>query len=474
MAYRPLSAVVLAAGEGTRMRSSVPKVLHPLCGRPMILHVLDTLVALPLDRIVLVVGHGAEHVTKTVQEQLATEIPIEFVEQRVQRGTGDAASVGLTAFADTLDGDDDVLVLTGDVPLLRPDTLAALATEHRLTDAAATMLTVELEDPTGYGRIVRDERGGVLAIVEQADANDDQLGLTEVNPSIYCFRRAYLAPALRRLSPENAQGEYYLTDVVSVLRSTGHSIVAVTGDDATETMGVNDRAQLAAAESVLRARINQAWMREGVGMTDPTRTYIDATVELEPDVQLLPGVILEGRTAVGAGSVIGPDCRLVDTIVGEHVVIQQTVARESEIGDDVTVGPWASLRPGTHVAAGAHLGTFVETKNAEIGEGAKAPHLAYIGDAEIGPRANIGAGTITANYDGKQKHRTKVGADARVGSNTVLVAPVEIGDGAYTGAGAVVSSDVPPGALAKGVPARIEEGWAAERAAADDGSDEQT
>ena len=474
MAYRPLSAVVLAAGEGTRMRSSMPKVLHPMCGRPMLLHVLDALVALPLDRIVLVVGHGAERVTKLVHEQLATEIPIEFVEQRVQRGTGDAASVGLTAFAEVLDGDDDVLLLMGDVPLLRPDTLVALATEHRLSEAAATMLTVELEDPTGYGRIVRDERGGVLAIVEQADANGAQLELTEVNPSIYCFRRAYLAPALRRLSPENAQGEYYLTDVISVLRATGHPIVAVPGEDPTETWQVNDRAELAAAESVLRARINDAWMREGVGMTDPARTYIDAGVELEPDVRLLPGVILEGRTVVGAGSVIGPDCRLTDTSVGEGAVIQQTVAREAEIGDRATIGPWASLRPGTHVAPDAHLGTFVETKNADIGEGAKVPHLAYIGDAEIGPHANIGAGTITANYDGKQKHRTRVGADARVGSNTVLVAPVEIGDGAYTGAGAVVSRDVPPGALAKGVPARVEEGWAAERGAADDGSDEAT
>jgi bifunctional UDP-N-acetylglucosamine pyrophosphorylase/glucosamine-1-phosphate N-acetyltransferase len=474
MAYRPLSAVVLAAGEGTRMRSPVPKVLHPICGRPMLLHVLDTLAALPLDRIVIVVGHGAERVTKTVQEQLATEIPIEFVEQRVQRGTGDAASVGLTAFAGSLDADDDVLVLTGDVPLLRPDTLLALATEHRLAEAAATLLTVELDDPTGYGRIVRDERDGVLCIVEQADANDAQLGLAEVNPSIYCFRRAYLAPALRRLSPENAQGEYYLTDVISVLRSTGHSIVAVAGDDATEMIGVNDRAQLAVAEAVLRVRINEAWMREGVSMSDPARTYVDAGVELEPDVRLLPGVILEGRTAVGSGSVIGPDCRLIDTIVGERVVIQQTVARESEIGDGATIGPWASLRPGTRVGADAHIGTFVETKNADIGEGVKVPHLAYIGDAEIGPRANIGAGTITANYDGRRKHRTKVGADARIGSNTVLVAPVEIGEGAYTAAGAVVSRDVPPGALAKGVPARIEEDWAAERDAAEDGSDEST
>jgi bifunctional UDP-N-acetylglucosamine pyrophosphorylase/glucosamine-1-phosphate N-acetyltransferase len=474
MVYRPLSAIVLAAGEGKRMRSSMPKVLHPICGRPMIVHVLDTLAALPLERIVLVVGHGAERVTKTVQEQLATEIPIEFVEQRVQRGTGDAASVGLTAFADDLDTDDDVLLLMGDVPLLRPDTLAALATEHRLSEAAATMLTVELDDPTGYGRIVRDERGDVLGIVEQADANDDQLGVTEVNPSIYCFRRAYLAPALRRLSPENAQGEYYLTDVISVLRSTGHPIVAVPADDATETWQVNDRAELASAESVLRGRINDTWMRSGVGMTDPARTYIDASVELEPDVQLLPGVVLEGRTAIGAGSVIGPDCRLVDTIVGEHAVIQQTVAREAEIGDRATIGPWASLRPGTHVGADAHLGTFVETKNAEIGEGAKVPHLAYIGDAEIGPRANVGAGTITANYDGKHKHRTKVGADARIGSNTVLVAPVEIGDGAYTAAGAIVARDVPAGALAKGVPARVEEGWVATRDAADDGSEPVT
>jgi len=474
MAYRPLSAVVLAAGEGTRMRSPVPKVLHPICGRPMLLHVLDTLVTLPLDRIVIVVGHGAERVTKVVHERLATEIPIEFVEQRVQRGTGDATSVGLTAFADALDADDDVLVLTGDVPLLRPDTLAALATEHRLADAAATLLTVEVDDPTGYGRIVRDERDGVLCIVEQVDANDDQLGLTEVNPSIYCFRRSYLAPALRRLSPENAQGEYYLTDVISVLRSTGHPIVAVTGDDPTETMGVNDRGQLSAAEAVLRARINEAWMREGVSMSDPARTYIDAGVELEPDVRLLPGVILEGRTVIGTGSVIGPDCRLVDTIVGAHVVIQQTVARESEVGDGATIGPWASLRSGTRVGVDTHVGTFVETKNADIGEGAKVPHLAYIGDADIGARANIGAGTITANYDGKHKHRTKVGADARIGSNTVLVAPVEIGDGAYTGAGAVVSRDVPPGALAKGVPARVEEGWAADRDAAADESDGST
>ena len=468
MAYRPLSAVVLAAGEGTRMRSTTPKLLHTMCGRPMVLHVLDTLIALPLERIVVVVGHGAESVTKTVQEQLATEIPIEFVEQRVQRGTGDAASVGLTAFADALDAEDDVLVLAGDVPLLRSETLADLATEHRLADAAATMLTAFLDDPTGYGRVVRDARDAVERVVEQPDANDAELELNEINPSIYCFRRAFLAPALRRLSPENAQGEYYLTDAIAVLRQAGHLVLAVPVSDPTETLGVNDRAQLAEAEAVLRGRINEKWMREGISMTDPARTYIDATVELEPDVRLLPGTILEGRTVVGARSVVGPDTRLVDTIVGSDAVISNTVARESEIGDGATVGPWASLRAGTHLAAGAHVGTFVETKNADIGEGAKVPHLAYVGDAEIGPRANIGAGTITANYDGKEKHRTVIGADARIGSNTVLVAPVKVGDGAYTGAGAIVNDDVPPGALAKGVPARVDEGWADRRAQDDD------
>ncbi|MGH9050637.1 MAG: bifunctional UDP-N-acetylglucosamine diphosphorylase/glucosamine-1-phosphate N-acetyltransferase GlmU [Acidimicrobiia bacterium] len=460
--YRPISAVVLAAGEGTRMRSETPKVLHPLCGRPMLLHVIDALVALPLERIVVVVGHGAERVTKTVQEQIATEMPIEFVEQRVQRGTGDAASVALTASSFDGDGEDDLLLVPADTPLLRPETLAALAREHRAADAAATLLTA-VSDPAGYGRVVRDETGRVSHVVEQVDADDAELAINEWNTSIYCFRRGLLAPALRRLSPENAQGEYYLTDVVEVLRETGHLVIATPVDDPSEPGGVNDRAQLAAAEAVLRARINERWMREGVTMTDPAHTYVDASVELEPEAGLLPGTVLEGRTVIGAGAVIGPDTHLVDTIVGERAVVRQTVAREAEIGDDVTCGPFAHLRPGSHIGAGAHIGNFVETKNAEIGAGAKVPHLSYVGDAEIGDGANIGAGTITANYDGKEKHRTKVGKGARIGSNTVLVAPVEVGDGAYTAAGSVVNRDVPPGALAKGVPAQVDEGWAARR-----------
>jgi bifunctional UDP-N-acetylglucosamine pyrophosphorylase/glucosamine-1-phosphate N-acetyltransferase len=460
--YRPISAVVLAAGEGTRMRSEMPKVLHPLCGRPMLLHVIDALVALPLERIVVVVGHGAERVTKTLQEQIATEMPIEFVEQRVPRGTGDAASVALTASSFDGDVEDDLLLVPADTPLLRPETLATLAREHRAADAAATLLTA-ISDPTGYGRVVRDENGRVSHVVEQVDADETELAINEWNTSIYCFRRGLLAPALRRLSPENAQGEYYLTDVVEVLRETGHVVIATPVDDPSEPEGVNDRAQLAAAEAVLRARINHRWMREGVTMTDPAHTYVDASVELEPDARLLPGTMLEGRTVIGAGAVIGPDTHLADTIVGERAVVRQTVAREAEIGDDVTCGPFAHLRPGSHIAARAHIGNFVETKNAEIGEGAKVPHLSYVGDAEIGEGANIGAGTITANYDGKDKHRTKIGRGAHIGSNTVLVAPVEVGDGAYTGAGSVVNRDVPPGALAKGVPVEIDDGWAARR-----------
>jgi bifunctional UDP-N-acetylglucosamine pyrophosphorylase/glucosamine-1-phosphate N-acetyltransferase len=459
MAYRPLSAVVLAAGEGTRMRSSLPKVLHPLCGRPMVLHVIETLAALPLERIVVVVGHEAEAVTAAIQAGVETDVPVEFVEQRVQRGTGDATSVALTTFSDEMD-DDDVIVCSADIPLLRPETLAALATEHRLGDAAASLLTAVLDDPTGYGRIVRDARGNVERIVEHADATADELAIDEVNPSIYCFRRTFLAPALRRVSPENVQGEYYLTDVIEVLRGTGHTVLALPAADASETQGVNDRAQLAEAEAVLRLRINTAWMKAGVTMVDPARTYVDATVELAPDVRLLPGTILEGRTVVRSGAVIGPDCRIVDSEVAEGAEIEASVVRGATVGPDVHVGPFAHLRPGTVLARDSRVGSFVETKNAAVGEGAKLPHLSYVGDAEVGAGANVGAGTITANYDGRNKHRTKIGPGARTGSNSVLVAPVELGDGAYTAAGSVVTRDVPADALAVGVPARIVEGWA--------------
>jgi bifunctional UDP-N-acetylglucosamine pyrophosphorylase / glucosamine-1-phosphate N-acetyltransferase len=451
--YRPLSAVVLAAGEGTRMRSLTPKLLHPLCGRPMVLHVVDALAELPLERIVVVVGHEAERVTKTLHDQLVTEVPVEFVEQRVQRGTGDAVSVALTVF-DDLDAEDDILVLPGDAPLVRAETIARLATEHRNQDAAAAILTATVADPSGLGRVVRGKDGRVARVVEHADASPEEREIDEINTSIYCFRRGLLAPALRRLSPENAQGEYYLTDAIAVLRDAGHNVIALEAEDPAEAIMVNDRAQLAEAETELRRRINRMWMRAGVTMVDPARTYIDATVELETDVRLLPGTMLEGRTVVGAGSVVGPDCRLTDVVVGEGVRMANTVARECEIGDDCEIGPYAFVRPGTRLAAGVKVGTYVEIKNSDIGEGTKVPHLSYVGDADIGTAVNLGASTITANYDGENKHRTKIGDGVHTGVHTSLVAPVELGDDADTGAGSVVTNDVAPGRHVRGIPAR--------------------
>jgi bifunctional UDP-N-acetylglucosamine pyrophosphorylase / glucosamine-1-phosphate N-acetyltransferase len=451
--YRPLSAVVLAAGEGTRMKSGTPKVLHPLCGRPMVLHVVDALAELPLERIVVVVGFGAEHVTKTLHEQLVTEVPVECVEQRVQRGTGDAVSAALTVF-DDLDAEDDILVMPGDAPLVRAETLAKLATEHRVEDAAATILTAEVTEPFGLGRVIRDKDGRVSRIVEHVDATTEEREIAEINTSIYCFRRSLLAPALRRLSPENAQSQYYLTDAIAVLRDAGHKVIALQAEDTGEAIMVNDRVQLAEAEAELRARINRLWMRAGVTMVDPTTVYIDATVELEPDVRLMPNVVLEGRTIIGAGAVIGPNVRLTDVVVGEQTEVSNCVAKQCEFGDECEIGPYAYVRPGTRLGNGVKIGTYVEVKNSEIGEGTKVPHLSYVGDADVGADANLGASTITANYDGENKHRTTIGDGVHTGVHTSLVAPVEVGEGSETGAGSVVTHDVPPGRLVKGIPAR--------------------
>ena len=360
MSPAPVSAVVLAAGEGTRMRSSRPKPLHLLCGRAMVLHILDSVAHLHLDRAVVVVGHGAERVKKTLLEEAAPELPtIEFVEQHNQRGTGDAMAVALTAFDDGDDeGDGDVIVLPGDTPLLRPATLGALLNAHRQADAAATLLTAVIEDPTGYGRVVRGKDNRVARIVEHADATDGELEINEINTSIYCFRRSLLAPSLRRLSPSNAQGEYYLTDVIEVLYEAGYPVVSMVAEDPMETAGVNDRAQLSVAEAELRDRTNTRWMLQGVTMLDPERTYIDASVKIGPDTTLFPGTILQGTTSIGAGAEIGPDARLVDCAVGERAIVEQTVARQAEIGDDARVGPFAFLAPGSRVAPGTVTGPF--------------------------------------------------------------------------------------------------------------------
>ena len=340
------------------MRAARPKPLHVLCGRAMVMHVIHALADLGVARVVVVVGHGREQVTKAVTEDAPPGLVIEFVEQRVQRGTGDAMSVALEAFPDDGGDGDDILVLPGDTPLLTSDTLRALVAAQRRTDAAAAMLTAQLDDPTGYGRVVRDRNGNVARVVEEADASDLERMIDEVNTSIYCFRRSELAPALRRLSPQNAQGEYYLTDVLGVLHDAGYPVVSLVASDPMEAAGVNDRAQLAAVEAELRARTNQHWMRLGVSMIDPTHTYVDVTVGLAPDVTLFPGSVLVGSTQVSGMARIGPHTRLVDCSVGEGAVVEQTDGRQAEIGADARVGPFAALGPGSRVSPATVTGPF--------------------------------------------------------------------------------------------------------------------
>ncbi len=338
------------------MRSECPKPLHPLCGRPMVLHVLHAVAELELSRAVVVVGHGAERVTKAVAEQPPVGLHLDFVEQRVQRGTGDAVSVALTAFPDDDLDDGDIIVLPGDTPLLRPPTLAALVRAHRAADAAATVMTARVVDPTGYGRVVRDKGGRVARIVEQADATPEELAVDEINTSIYIFRRSVMAPALRRLVPDNAQGEYYLTDVVAVLHDAGYPVTSLVVEDSMEAAGVNDRAQLAVAEAELRDRINERWMRRGVTMVDPEHTYVDTTVMLAADVTLYPGTYLQGATVVDAGAELGPDTQLEDCEIGARAVVSATVGRLAHVGADAVVGPWAYLGPGARVAPGQVTG----------------------------------------------------------------------------------------------------------------------
>ncbi len=392
--------------------------------------------------------------TKTLQEQLVTEVQVEFVEQHVQRGTGDAMSVALTVF-DDLDAEDDILVLPGDAPLVRAETIAQVATEHRLADAAATILTARVPDPHGLGRIVRDKNDRIDRIVEHADATPEELEIDEINTSIYCFRRNLLAPALRRLSPENAQGEYYLTDAIAVLRAAGHKVIAIAAEDPGEAIMVNDRAELADAEAELRAPHQPA---VDARRRDDGRSVAHVHRRVGGDRGRRAPVPGHDPRGPHCPSEPGPSSAPTSTSStrwsGERVRVENAIVREAEIGDDCTVGPFAYLRPGTRLAARAKVGTYVEVKNSEIGEGTKVPHLSYIGDADIGADANLGASTITANYDGEKKHRTTVGDGVHTGIHTSLVAPVEVGDGAETGAGSVVTNDVPPGRLVRGVPAR--------------------
>lgn len=455
MTDQNLAVIVLAAGQGTRMKSSRPKVLHSIAGRTLVGHVLSTARDLAPSHVIAVVRHERDAVVATISELMPD---ILFVDQDEIPGTGRAVEVGIGALPADFDG--DVVVVSGDVPLLDAPTLASLIAEHRRADAAATLLSAVLDDATGYGRIVRDAAGVLDRIVEQKDATETELEITEINSGTYVFRASALREQLPLVGVANAQGEKYLTDVVGLLRSAGSAVSALPVRDGWMVAGVNDRVQLAEASRRMNELIVRRWMVAGVTVTDPATTWIDADVVLAEDVEVLPGTQLKGATLVQRGATVGPDTTLVDCEIGENATVKRTDATLAVIGAGASVGPFAYLRPGTYLGADGKIGTFVETKNSTIGPGSKVPHLSYIGDTTVGEKSNVGAGTITANYDGVNKSATVVGSHVRTGSHNVFVAPVTIGDGAYTGAGTVVRKDVPAGALAINVaPQRNMEGW---------------
>ncbi|RFS84665.1 bifunctional UDP-N-acetylglucosamine diphosphorylase/glucosamine-1-phosphate N-acetyltransferase GlmU [Actinomadura spongiicola] len=453
-ASRPAAVIVLAAGEGTRMKSRTSKVLHELCGRSMVGHVLAAARELEPERLVVVVGHRREQV---VDHLARVEPDADTAVQERQNGTGHAVRMALEQTG-ALEG--TVVVTNGDHPLLRGETLKALVRTHEEQRNAVTVLTTEMPDATGYGRMVRAADGSVEAIVEHKDATEEQRAIREINVGMYAFDGAILAAALKRVTTDNANGEEYLTDVVAIAREDGHRAGAYLVADWIETQGVNDRVQLAQARRQLNDRILEAHMRAGVTIIDPASTWIDVQVTADQDVEIHPGTQLHGRTHLGEGSRVGPDCTLTDTRVGEGARVDRAVCVEAEIGPEASVGPYAYLRPGTRLGRQGKIGTYVETKNADIGEGSKVPHLTYVGDAEIGEHSNIGASSVFVNYDGVRKHRSVIGSHVRTGSDNMFVAPVNVGDGAYTAAGSVIVQDVPPGAMAVArARQRNVEGW---------------
>jgi bifunctional UDP-N-acetylglucosamine pyrophosphorylase/glucosamine-1-phosphate N-acetyltransferase len=420
------------------MKSDIPKVLHPLCEKPMLAHVLAALEPLGLARTLVVLGNGAELVREILPDG------VEWVRQEEQLGTAHAVMAAAPALGP---GDENLLVMPGDTPLLRTPVLGELLERHAQEAADLTILTMVLPDPTGYGRVVRGPGGEVLRVVEETDASAEERGLHEVNSSIYVFRREPLLAALQQVGKGNAQGEYYLTDVISAVREAGGKLAAVTAPDPEDVLGINSRAQLAEAAALMRGRINRYWMDEGVTLEDPALTYIGAGVRIGRDTVILPLTFLQGATDIGSNCRIGPSTRIVDSRVEDGAGVQESVLRECRIGEGATVGPYASVRPGTVLGPGAKLGTFVEVKKSRVGRGSKIPHLSYIGDAEIGEDANIGAGTITCNYDGEAKHPTVIEDEAFIGSDTMLVAPVRVGRRAVTAAGSAITKDVPEDAL---------------------------
>ncbi|MBN9632002.1 MAG: bifunctional UDP-N-acetylglucosamine diphosphorylase/glucosamine-1-phosphate N-acetyltransferase GlmU [Actinobacteria bacterium] len=459
MTDQNLAIVVLAAGQGTRMKSATPKLLHPLGGLPVVGHVLATARELDAARVIAVVRHERDRLAEVISADLPDAV---IVDQDEVPGTGRAVEQAVAALPADFAG--DVLVVNGDVPLLDAATLRELVATHRAGGAAATILSSFPADATGYGRIVRTSEGHLDRIVEHKDASEAERAIGEINAGIYVFGAAALRDMLANVTTDNAQGEKYLTDVIGLLREAGFDVDALPVSESWLVEGINDRAQLSEAAARLNALVVRTWQLAGVTVQDPATTWIDVTATLEPDVTILPGTQLRGATAIRTGATVGPDTTLLDTEVGAGATVTRTDATLAVIGDGATVGPFAYLRPGTVLGAKGKIGTFTETKNAVIGAGTKLAHFNYVGDAEVGEMGNLGAGVITANYDGVNKHRTVIGSHVRISTNTVLVAPVRMGDGAYTGAGTVVRKDVPPGALAITVaPQRNIEGWVAEK-----------
>jgi len=460
---RPLAVVVLAAGLGTRMKSARAKVLHCLGGRPLIRHVLDAVRALSPERLVVVVGHQANEVEAACASPETRDAAAErFVLQAQQRGTGHAVRCAIPA----LDGfSGDVVIVYGDTPALRAETLGALVAGHRRDGAAVSLLTACFQDPTGYGRILRDESGTIARIVEERDATPTERRVREINPGIYCVAADFLRTAVGALATDNAQGEYYLTDIVSMARAGGHAVWTSSVDDPAEVSGVNTRAELAGMEAKARAAVVERWMAAGVTFEDPATAYIGADVRIGRDTVIGPNTTLRGVTVIGEGCRIDGSAYLNGARLGDRVHLKfGTVITDSAVGDDVEFGPFAHLRPGTTLAEGVHIGNFVETKKAVVGRRTKANHLSYLGDVTIGEATNVGAGTITCNYDGFRKHQTVIGDRVQIGSDTQLVAPVEVGSDAYVGAGTTVTRNVDPGALVVSrVPQRQIAGWVARR-----------
>ena len=459
-----LTVIVLAAGGGTRMKSKTMKVLHEVCGRSMVGHVLAAVQAMQPQRVVTVVGHQREQVGPHVQQLMPDAV---LAVQETQEGTGHAVRVAMDALQEQVGPPSGtVVVAAGDTPLLQGESLRAFVAEHEAAQRAVSILSGVVPDPYGYGRVVRNAEGDVEAIVEEKDATPQQREIGEINSGILAFDAQFLVSALGRIGNDNAKGEYYLTDAVKIAQEDGLTVGAFPIEDVAQTEGANDRAQLADLGREMNRRTVTRWMKDGVTVMDPATTWIDADVVLEPDVTILPGTQLLGATVVAEDAVVGPDTTLKDCEVGVGARVVRTHGELAVIGQGATVGPFSYLRPGTRLGAGGKIGAFVETKNAEIGERSKVPHLSYVGDAQIGQGSNIGAGTIFANYDGTTKHRTTVGDGAKTGSNNTFIAPVSIGDGAMTGGGTVVREDVPPGALAVSAgPQRTLDGHASRRAA---------